>query len=106
VEVKGYDPETGWYTPTELEAGKGYLIRCAEPKTKDVHGITVSGRTWANIKAELQTGWNLVGLGDTDVTIGDNIDVIFWDPVDDQWETLGKGDILRRGNGYWIEWPR
>ena len=105
VEVKGYDTETGWYTPTELEAGKGYLIRCAEPKTKDVHGMSVEGRTWVNIKAELQSGWNLVGIGDTDVTIGDNLEVIGWNAVADNWVTLHKGDMLRRGNGYWIEKP-
>jgi len=108
VEVKGYDTVTGWYTPTELEAGKGYLIRCAGPKTKDVHGISVEGRTWANIKAELQSGgWNLVGIGDTDVTIGDsNVEVIGWDAVEDKWVTLSKGEELERGNGYWIEWPQ
>jgi hypothetical protein len=105
IEVKGYDTETGWYTPTELEAGKGYLIRCAEPKTKDVHGISVEGRTWADIKEDIQSGWNLVGIGDTDVTIGDNLEVIGWDAVADNWVTLHKGDILRRGSGYWIEWP-
>ena len=107
VEVKGYDTVTGWYTPTALEGGKGYLIRCAEPKTKDVNGTNVVGRTWANIKAELQSGgWNLVGVGDTDVTIGDNVVVIGWDAVKDQWVTLHKGEEMERGKGYWIEWPQ
>ena len=103
VEVKGYDPVTGWYTPTTLEAGKGYLIRCAEPKISDIYGQNVESRTWASIKADLQSGENLIGLGDTDVTIGDNVVVVVWDAVEDQWVTLHKGDTLRRGTGCWIE---
>jgi len=103
VEVKGYDPVTGWYTPTTLEGGKGYLIRCADPKTSAIHGTNVKGLTWANIKAGLHSGDNLIGIGDKDVTIGDNVEVIGWDAVEDKWVPLGKGDILQRGSGYWIE---
>ena len=106
VEIFAYDPATGWFAPTTLEGGKGYLIRCAEPKTVDVYGASVEGITWETIKADLAVGWNLVGVGDTDVTIGDNVVVIGWNAVEDKWVTLSKGEELERGKGYWIEWPQ
>ena len=103
VEVKGYDPVTGWYTPTVLEAGKGYLIRCAEEKTVDIHGINAEGITWATIKENLADGWNLIGLGDKHVRITDSRTIITgWDAVDDRWVAMHKGDMLYRGHGYWI----
>ena len=106
VEIFSYEPATGYFTPTILEGGKGYLIRCLEPKTVDVYGTNVEGLTWATVRANLQSGWNLVGIGDTDVTIEDDVEVVGWDVVADKWITLGKGDTLQRGNGYWIEWPQ
>ncbi len=106
VEIFSYEPATGYFTPAVLERGKGYLMRCLEPKTVDVYGTTVEGLTWATVMANLQSGWNLVGIGDTDVTIEDDVEVVGWDVVADKWITLGKGDTLQRGNGYWIEWPQ
>ncbi|MFV9676261.1 MAG: hypothetical protein ACNYVW_01190 [Methanosarcinales archaeon] len=103
VEIFGYEPETGYIMPTVLEEGKGYFVRCLEPKTVDVRGTNVESITWATVKANLQLGWNLVGIGKTDVTIEDDIEAIGWDAVEDKWITLGKGDTLQRGSAYWIE---
>jgi len=105
VEIFGYDPATGWFMPTALEGGKGYLVRCAEPKIVDITGTNVEGITWETIKANLVDGWNLIGPGDTDVTIDDTIGItviVGWDAVADQWVVLHKGNMLQRGKGYWI----
>lgn len=108
ITVKWYNPATGFYEPvTVLEAGKGYKITCADEKVRDITGENV-GITWAMIKENLQPGWNLVGLGDTDVTNNayqsDPIVVRGWDAETDSWYTVQKGKKMHRGNGYFIEY--
>lgn len=107
VEIWAYDPVLGDIPPSvfgELEAGRGYKIRCPEHRTVDVHGETAGTITWGMIEANLEDGDNLIGPGDTDVQIGSShVIVTGWDAIDDKWVILHKGDTLKRGQGYWIE---
>ena len=87
----------------DLEAGRGYLIRCLEHRTVDVHGETAGTITWAMIEANLKDGENLIGPGDREVQIeSSHVIVTAWDAVDDEWVILHKGRTLKRGQGYWI----
>ena len=102
VEVGAYN-SSGWCPPSALEAGGGYFINCPEHRTVDVHGETAGTITWAMIEASLRVGENLIGPGDTEVQIGSShVIVTGWDAADDKWVMLHKGDMLKRGEGYWI----
>ena len=106
VEIWAYDASLGAVPPSYfggLECGKGYGIRSPESRVYDIEGIDCATKTWNEIKTNLVDEWNLVGPGSTDVVIEDNLMPIWWwDPVEDEWVILYKGDTLKKGEGYWI----
>ena len=101
VTVLGYDPAIpgGWYVPTAVEPGKGYYLYTPALLYKEIVGENVVGITWQTIKDNLEPGWNLVGPGDTSVTVDDTsgIVAIYGDDT-----VVHLGDDLKRGQAYWI----
>ena len=92
---------TGWIRPTEIECKKGYYLYLPKAKTIDIVG-TPCNITWASIEAGLQTGYNFVGTGNSDIRIENNNHSIgAW--TGNSWTTLYSGNILKKGHGYWIE---
>ncbi len=104
VEVWEWNATTqSWSRPDVMKAGTGYLIRCPEHRIVDIRGARAGTITWKDITENLKPGWNLIGPGDKNVEITDSRYVVVgWDGVDDTWVSLYKGDILKRGYGYWI----
>jgi len=112
-EVWAWDADTqDWDRPTSLEGAKGYIVIVPDDRDVYVTGRNVEGVTWATIKENLKEGWNLVGPGDTHVTIyggdgmttpeGQILAILGYDEVTESWKTLSPGDELLRGNAYWI----
>ena len=100
VEVKGYDSITGWYTPSELEAGKGYLVRSGMQQKIKIKGEKVN-LTQADIISSLLPGWNLVGCGADKIDLsGTGYVAAGYNPETD---TEYATSILKPGGGYWIE---
>jgi len=102
VEVWQYDPDIGWSRPSRLEPGRGYLVRCPSDRT-----ITVTGSPytvdWTSLEGSLKTGWNLVGIGEAAVEIGNYYhDIQAWDFERSQYFHKRKGEKLKVGHGYWI----
>ncbi len=110
IEIWAWDASTqDWYHPTSLEGMKGYVLVVPEDRDVLITGTNVEGVTWATIKDSLAEGWNFVGPGDTDVQIvdlnsqaGPIIAILKYDRATGTWVNLGQGDILERGNAYWI----
>ena len=108
VEVWAYDNPANEFVPPAvfggLECDRGYLIRSPEPRVYDIEGIDCAAKTWNEIKTNLVNEWNLIGPGSTDVVIEDNdlVRLHWWDPVEEEWVILYKGDTLKKGEVYWI----
>ena len=97
-EVWAYDASTGWYHPSVLEAGKGYLVRSPEDRTVEIEGTTVD-IMWETIKEGLAEGWNLVGSDSDGIVIGNTtgLTVLWWNG--NNWV---EPDKLESGEAYWI----
>lgn len=107
VEVKAHDPATGWYTPTHLEAGKGFLMRAASDVAVPLYG---AGRVISaeDIAGALGVGENLVGPGVSDIDISKVFSIgsavyefypLEYDKATDTWHYV---TIMKVGEGHWI----
>ena len=103
-EVWAYDAGRGWYHPSVLEPGKGYLVRSPDDKDPiEIEGTTVD-ISWETIKEGLAEGWNLVGSDSDGIVIGDTtgLYVFGWNENNRKWDQLEEGDTLKSGEAYWI----
>ena len=104
-EIYWYDPVSGWQTPSEVEAGKGYFVYSAEDTT-----VTIATEnseevelTWEEIEATLGDGWNLVGPGVMPITPAAS-DYYVYEYKDNDYSVMHPviEDTLNPGEGYWV----
>ena len=113
VQVKGYDPATGWHVPSFLECGEGYLVGCAGPKT-----ITITGTKCVITLSDLIYTYNtltgipyegyihaLIGPGTKTINISGSIlegHIIKYIQETGEWEPT---NILEPKKAYWMKKP-
>lgn len=113
VEVAGYYPTKGWFPPTILECGRGYLVVTAAAKTVTVRGTkcTLTLDTLIEIYNALSgipyegSVWALVGPGTKNINVsGSVLDGLIQTYIREtgEWEYT---NILEPMKGYWMEKP-
>jgi len=96
-----YDPEEGYAASAELVPGRGYWVFLPEKAA-----VLVEGQPVPELKVEVSTGWNLIGVGVEPLEVGalrvasaDRL-LLAFGFAGDFWEATS----LQPGKGYWIYW--
>ena len=107
VNVRGYD--AGDWTPvSEVANGTGYYAYAPKPKTVTVYGTGVLLPDWDAINATnpWTSGWNLVGPGNTSVSVPPTgVQILRYSKVMHDWIPIPPSEKLEPGVGYWAYKP-
>ena len=105
VVVLEYNP-TGmgnWTSTSAVAGGTGYYVLAPKPKTVTIWGTGVA-LTWADIT--LQTGWNLIGPGNTSIVVPSDVLIMTYvKGVPAGFVPHPPGQKLEPGKGYWAYKP-